>query len=600
MDFDSLSFLYKNISSEKVRKKQKLGHLLFLKPYVLVYRRQFILALISLVGASFMVLVWGGSIRYLIDHGFVDQQGSFFSSFVLSLFILILLMALGSFSYTYYGAWLGERISGDLRQKIFNHVLKLEASFYEQIRVGVLISRLINDTALIQVLLGSSLCLLVRNALLFLGSLIMMLIISSQLMALCVLAVLFIGIPILFLSRRLCHLSKTAQEKIAEIGGYIDECLNNIRTIQSFTHEDQDRVAFQNYSQKAFKATIDCTFLRSLLAAFMVIIFFAAIASLLWYGLNEVNKKMITVGQLLSFIFYIVIAAGATSSFGNVLLDLQRAAGALERLMELLSIQPSFLDPLKYRKLPSLSHGIIAIHGVSFSYPSRPQYAALKNITLSINPGEKLAIVGPSGSGKRTIFSLLMRFYDPQGGNIYFDGVDIKETHIKDLRERIGLVSQEVSLFSASFYENILYGRPEASEEEVWQAINRVQFQDFLTKLPHGIHTSIGTKGVRLSEGQKQCLVVARAVLRNPSLLLLDETTNVLDDQTEKIIQQAIDHLTATRTTIVIARRLATVLNADRIIVLEKGSIRAIGTHAELVLQDEFYRNLAILQLTHC
>ncbi len=576
--------------------KNSLRQLAFLKPYLASYRRQIFLALLALALAAFMVLALGAGVRHLIDQGFMSQPDQSLLKGLLGLFVLIGLLALASFGRTYYVTWLGERVVGNLRQHLFDHVLKLEISFFEQIRAGELISRLTTDTSLIQILLGTSAGLAIRNLMMFVGGLVMMITISPWLTFLSLLVVPLVILIVRIFGRRVRRFSKLAQDRVADLGGYIDECFNNIRTVQAFTHEDHDRKVFRDNSRTAFAAAIKRTLARSLLASVVIVVVFLAIAGVLWLGATEVYQHRMTVGQLSAFIFYAVVVAGSAGSFSEILGDLHRAAGASDRLIELLSIQPAFRDKAVSRTLPSLSSGTVAIHGVSFFYPSHPDRSVLEQITLSVPPGEKLAMVGPSGAGKSTLFALLMRFYDPQSGAIHFDGIDIKDVSVKDLRHRIGLVAQEPALFSASIFDNILYGRPEATEKEVWQAADYVQLEDFLTTLPHGIHTKVGTKGVRLSGGQKQRVAIARAILRNPSLLLLDEATNALDAASEQAVQQGLSHLMSTRTTIVIAHRLATVLNADRIVVIEGGRVRAVGTHAELITQDELYRRLATLQ----
>lgn len=573
-----------------------LGQLKFLKGHLRPYRFQVVLALLALALAAFMVLVLGSGVRYLIDQGLMTQSDSHLLGALAGLLMMVGLLALASFGRTYYVTWIGERVVTNLRQQVFDHVLKLDISFYEQIRIGELIARLTTDTSLIQILLGTSAAIAIRNILLFLGGIVMMVIMSPKLTLISLGVVPLVIIPIIVFGRRVRHFSKLAQDRLADMGGYIDETLNNIRTVQSFTHEQDDAATFRIYSHKAFSAAIQRNLARSLLAAVVIIVVFSAIIGVLWVGAGTVAEQHLSLGELSAFIFYAVVVAGAAGSFSEILGDLQRAAGAAERLLELLSLQPCLYQGKVSRVLPDFSKGIVAIHGVSFAYPSHPQHQVLKNLTLSVAPGEKVAVVGPSGAGKSTLFALLMRFYDPQTGGIYFDGIDIKEVNVKDLRARIGLVAQEPSLFSASIYDNILYGRPEATEQDVWRAAEYVQVQDFLHTLPHGIHTVVGTRGVRLSGGQKQRIAIARAILRDPSLLLLDEATNALDATSEHAVQQGLKHLISTRTTIVIAHRLATVLNADRIVVLDKGVIRAVGTHAELVSQDALYQRLATLQ----
>jgi ATP-binding cassette, subfamily B, bacterial len=575
---------------------QAIREFKLLKHYLAPYRFQIFLAFFSLILASSMVLMFGTGLRYLIDQGFIHQSPDQSIIMLLGLLIAVVLLAIGSFGRVYYVSWLGERVATDLRKDVFVHVLTLDISFYEQIRVGELISRLTTDTSLIQILVGTSVAIAIRNILLLTGGLVMMITISAKLSLYCLAVVPIVIVPIILLGRKVRTHSKVSQDRLADIGGYIDECLNQIRTVQAFTHEPIDRLMFRNYSENAFIAAARRSKARALMAAVVMILVFSAISIVLWLGTEEVADHYMSVGDLSAFIFYAVVVAGSAGSFSELLGDLQRAGGAAERLMELLSLRPSLQSSTYSRSLPSHSRGILAMHNVSFAYPSYSDRSVLNKFTLSIAPGENLAIVGPSGAGKSTVFSLLLRFYDPQSGSIYVDGMDIKDVPVQELRERIGVVSQESVLFSTTIYENILYGRPDATEEEVWRAAEVVRIQDFLPTLPHGIHTLVGTRGVRLSGGQKQRIAIARAILRDPSILLLDEATNALDAESEQAVQSGLKHLMATRTTLVIAHRLATVLNADRIVVLDQGEIKAVGTHAELICQDGLYRRLAMLQ----
>ncbi len=578
-------------------KPNPVRKLSFLRLYLKPYKSTMALALCSLVVVSAVVLGFGSGLRALIDQGFDYENHSRLTWVLLGLGGSIILLAVGSFGRSYYVSWLGERVVCDLRQDIFQHVLNLDVGFYEQTRAGELISRLTNDTTLIQVVVGTSAAIAVRNFMLLTGGLLMMALASPKLTLYALGVVPLVLIPIIFLGRRVRSFSRIAQDRMADLGGYIDECVNNIRTVQAFTHETIDRFIFKNYSASAFQTAIQRNFARSLLAGFVMVLIFSAIAFVLWLGMQDVWNHAMTMGDLSAFLFYAVLVASSAGSLSEIMADLQRAAGAADRILALFQIQHSSLQQAEpTRVLPETSRGILAIHNVCFAYPSHPERFVLNNFTLSVAPGENLAIVGPSGAGKSTVFSLLLRFYDPQSGSIYLDGVDIKDVSVQALRHRIGVVSQEPALFSTTIYENILYGRPDASDDDVMRAAQQVRLHDFLPHLPNGIQTLVGVRGVRLSGGQKQRIAIARAILRNPSLLLLDEATNSLDAESEHAVQQGLRHLMSTRTSIVIAHRLATVLRADRIVVLDQGMIQAVGTHAELITTNELYRRLATLQ----
>jgi len=568
--------------------------------FAIPYRRSLTYAVLSLTLAALMVLSLGWALRHLIDHGFAQENARALDAILLMMGGAVILLAVASFGRSYFIGWVGERITTDLRQKVFNHLLSLDVGFFELIRPGELVSRIIADTTLIQVVMGGSAAAALRNLLLLVGGLTMMLATSLKLTLLTLIIVPFVLIPILIYGRRVRHLSRQTQDCMADVSGFLEETLGGIRTAQAFMHEEHDRAQFENQTESAFEVSIKRIHLRSLLACLVMTLVFGGVSFVLWIGGRDVIVGNLDVGQLSAFIFYAVVVASSAGSFSEIFADLQRALGALDRLRELLDTTSSLKPtrPVNFRKLPVPSSGVIAMHNVCFAYPNNPEKPILNNVTLSAAPGEKIAIVGPSGAGKSTLLSLLLRFYTPQSGSIYLDGIDVEDVDVNDVRARIGLVPQDPMIFTQSLYDNILYGRPTASETEVWQAAEQAYLADVIEDLPDGIHTLLGTKGVRLSGGQKQRVAIARAILRDPAILLLDEATSALDSKSEHVVQKSLNHLMATRTTIIIAHRLATVLKADRIIVMDRGQIDAVGTHAELISEDGLYRRLAMMQYT--
>jgi ATP-binding cassette subfamily B protein len=582
----------------QISKENSLGKLKALLGFAAPYRRPMIFAVLSLVIAAGMVLSLGWGLRHLIDQGFSREDSVTLDSVLLLMGSSVVLLAMASFGRSYFIGWIGERVVTDLRQRVFNHLLSLDIGFFELIRPGELVSRITTDTTLIQIVLGGSAAAAVRNFLLLVGGLIMMVATSAKLTFLTLIIVPFVLIPILVYGKRVRQLSRLTQDRIADVGGFLEETLGGIRTCQAFTHEEQDRSQFEEQTEKAFQVSIQRIHLRSLLACLIMILVFGGVSLVLWRGGRDVIAGNLEAGQLSAFIFYAIVVASSAGSFSEIIADLQRAMGALDRLQELLATTPSFIPPATgtLRKLPVPSSGVVALHNVCFAYPNNPERSILSNVTLSAAPGEKIAIVGPSGAGKSTILSLLLRFYTPQSGAIYLDGIDVRDVDVKEMRARMGLVPQDPVIFSQSLYENILYGRPNAGESEVWKAAELAHLTDVIKALPQGMQTLLGTKGVRLSGGQKQRVAIARAILRDPAILLLDEATSALDSESERLVQNSLNHLMATRTTIVIAHRLATVLKADRIIVMDSGKINAVGTHAELMNADGLYRRLAMMQ----
>jgi ATP-binding cassette subfamily B protein len=589
------------VEVSEIPEREKSSNLSILKqlfPLLKPYRWQFFAASLFLVLATISLLGLGCCLRQLIDSGFITDNMQALTSTVLLMLGCVVLMAFASFGRTYYVSWLGERMITDLRKKLYRHLLKLDVGYYEMIRPGELTTRLTTDTTLIQILIGTSGALAIRNALTFAGGAVLMVTTSPKLSLMTCLIVPLIFVPIVIFGKRVKVLSKQTQDQISQLSGYLEETLGNIRASYAFNRELKDIQNFARLSELNFAVAVQRMRMKSWLTFFVMTLVFSGISFVLWLGGYDVLTQDLTPGELSSFIFYAVMTAGSLASFSEIYADMQRAAGAFERISEILNTQSSILISRTPRKFMAQSRGILALHNVTFAYSNNATSLVLNNLSLSIAPGEKVAIVGLSGSGKSTILSLLLRFFDPLSGSIYVDGIDIKDVQMDELRNRFGIVPQDPMIYSTSLYENILFGRPTASESDVWRAAEAANLLDFIQSQPQSIHTPLGTRGVRLSGGQKQRLAIARVFLRNPPILLLDEATSALDAESEAMIQESFKKLMSTRTTLVVAHRLATVLKADRIVVLNKGRIEAMGTHAELISEEGLYRRLALLQFS--
>jgi ATP-binding cassette subfamily B protein len=574
----------------KIGELRRLGR--FLKPY-----RLFVLgAVLALTVAAGTVLTIGQGVRRLVDDGFAAGNIELLNESLVALLIIVVLLAAATYSRYFFVSWLGERVVADIRKSVFEHTLRLDPTFYETMRVGEVMSRLTADTTLIQTVVGTSASMALRNVLLVLGGLVMLAVTSPQLTVLVLLVVPVVLVPILFFGRRVRKLSRESQDRLADVGSYLDESIANIRTVQAFNHEDVDRSRFAGRVEDTFQTSVRRIRSRASLTAIVILLVFGAIGVILWMGGREVISGGISAGDLSAFIFYSIIVASSVGAISEVIGSLQHAAGAVERLFELLDMEPNIAAPAAPKSLPKGRLAQVALDNVTFHYPSRPEQPALHEFSLDMAPGETVALVGPSGAGKTTVFQLLLRFYDPASGQLTLNGVDLRELDPSDLRSHIGLVPQEPVVFSASAFENIRYGRPGASDAEVRAAAEAASALDFLDALPDGFDTFLGEKGVRLSGGQRQRIAIARAILRDPNVLLLDEATSALDAESERAVQTALAGLMHNRTTLVIAHRLATVMAADRIVVIDEGRIVAEGTHESLVTEGGLYARLAELQ----
>jgi ATP-binding cassette subfamily B protein len=564
--------------------------------YVRPYWRAALGAAVALVVAAGTVLALGQGLRALVDKGFSAGDAGLLDTALLVLLAVILLLAAATYSRFYLVSWIGERVVADLRRAVFDHVVKLSPGFFEVTRTGEVLSRLTTDTTLLQMVIGSSASVALRNFLLFCGASVMLAVTSPKLTGLVFLFVPVVVAPIVIFGRRVRRLSREAQDRVADLSAYGDEALHGIRTMQAYTHEDEDRRRFGGVTENAFDVAVRRIGARALLTTIVIMLVFGAVGTILWIGGHDVIAGRITAGDLSAFVFYAIIVAGSVGAISEVVGDLQRAAGAAERLLELLDTAPLIAAPADPVALPEPPRGAVRFEGVTFNYPSRPGIAALDGFDLAVEPGETVALVGPSGAGKTTVVQLLLRFYDPDTGTVRLDGVDLREADPLAVRARFALVAQEPVIFADNAWENIRYGRPGASDEEVRAAAAAAAATEFLDRLPDGFDSHLGERGVKLSGGQRQRIAIARAILRDPAVLLLDEATSALDAESERLVQAALERLMRGRTTIVIAHRLATVLKADRIAVMDHGRIVDTGTHDSLSRAGGLYARLARLQ----
>jgi ATP-binding cassette, subfamily B, bacterial len=582
-----------NQSEKKNRTLKPLGRLI---PYLSRYRGHVAAALFFLVLAAATTLALPLALRRMIDHGFASTDGHFINSYFGMLLVLAVLLATASAMRYYYVITIGERVVADLRREVFAHVTRLSASFFDVNQSGEIVSRLTADTVQIKSAFGSSASQALRNTILCLGAMGMMIYTSPWLSTMVLGAIPLIVFPIVGFGRSVRRRSRAAQDTLAESSAFASETVAASRTIQSFNGESAASDRYASAVENAYEAARSAIRSRALLTGFAILLVFGSIVGVLWYGAQSVLSGTMTAGTLGQFVLYSVIAASSLGQLSEVWGELSAAGGAAERLTELLHEIPAVRDPENPKALPSPPRGEVAFNSVSFAYPARVSAITLNALSFKVRPGETVAIVGPSGAGKSTVFSLLMRFYDPQSGQITLDGTDLREARLQDIRSRMAIVPQDVTIFAASIHDNIAFGMPSATREAVREAAIAAQADEFISRLDQGYDTLAGERGITLSGGQRQRIAIARAILKNAPVLLLDEATSALDAESETLVQRALDGLMENRTTLVIAHRLATVLKADRILVLDGGRVVEEGTHQSLVARGGLYAKLARLQ----
>lgn len=595
----------------------KLSTLTQLLRFMLPYRRYWIGAMVALLFTASITLAIGQGVRLVIDNGFVAGSVSQLNQSILLLVAMAVLMACGTFIRFYLVSWLGERVTADIRQAVFDNVIRLHPSFFETNRSGEIMSRLTTDTTLLQSIIGSSFSMALRSVVTTSGALLMLFVTNIKLSLIIVAGVPLILLPILIFGRKVRKLARQSQDSIADVGSYAGEAIQQIKTVQSYTQEAHESRAFSVEVDSAFRVAQNRIRQRALLMAMVILLVFGALSGMLWVGGYDVINGTMSAGELGAFVFYALIVAMGVGTMSEVYGELQRAVGATERLMELLDAESDIKPPEGGTLVTKASHSDaqataqevipsaatlpaeLSLSHVYFNYPSRPDQPALEDFSLTFKEGAITALVGPSGAGKSTVFELLLRFYDPQQGQVRFASQDLRRFNPWELRQQIALVSQQPALFTANVIDNIRYGRADASEEEVIAAAKAAYAHEFIERLPQGYHSDLGEQGVRLSGGQKQRIAIARAILNDRRILLLDEATSALDTESEHNVQLALDTLMQGRTTVIIAHRLSTILHADQIVVMEQGRVVGTGTHESLLQSSDLYARLAQLQFKH-
>ena len=582
--------------SDDERKRRSLRPLGRLFPYLGRYRGMVAASLFFLLLAAAMTLTLPLAVRRMVDNGFSESDPTFIANYFSMLVVIAAVLALASACRYYFVITLGERVVSDIRRDVFAHVTKLSPAFFDRSQSGEIVSRLTADTTQIKSAVGATSSVALRNAIMGLGAVAMMVVTSPKLSGLVIAAIPLIVLPLVAFGRSVRRKSRLAQDTLAEATAYASEQIGATRTMQAFTAERMVVRRFEKAVNAAFEAARSSVFARSILTFFAIFTIFSSVVAVLWFGSRDVLAGTMSAGTLGQFLLYSVFAAGALGALSEVWGELSQAAGAAERLTEILAETPEIAAPANPVALPSPALGRVSFENVSFAYPARTDMPSLRSVSFTVEPGETVAIVGPSGAGKSTVFSLILRFYDPQSGRIRVDGVDIRDTDPEGLRKRIAIVPQDTTIFAASVRDNIAFGRPDASQNDIERAAHDALASEFIDKLPGGYDATVGERGVTLSGGQRQRMAIARAILRDAPILLLDEATSALDAESETLVQTALERLMKGRTTLVIAHRLATVLKADRILVLDGGEIVEEGTHASLVAKGGIYARLARLQ----